>query len=76
MEDKNTVLVDLRNEIENINIKIKGLLLFRTEHFMELDSNHLCLLDIQLNAMRTYSETLSARIILLEGDEDGTNSNE
>ena len=73
MKDKEKLLIDLRQERDSINNKIHRLILFRTKHFMELDSNHLCLLDIQLNVMRTYSETLSARIVLVEGGLDENN---
>ena len=65
------LLYKLRRERHEISSKISKLEKFReTEEWCKLSVSHKCLLDIQLEAMKTYFECLSARIIDIETNKD------
>ena len=65
------LLMKLEQEKKELNIKIQKLNKFRgTVEWNELSVNHKCLLDIQLNAMQTYLETLVSRIIDIKSNVD------
>ena len=67
MEELDKVLFNLKVERNSLSNKMSALAKFRgTDDWNKLSVNHKCLLDIQLEAMRTYSECLSARIVDLE----------
>lgn len=68
------LLTKLNKEKIELLSKIKKLEEFRlTEKWDELSINHKQLLDIQLNAMRTYLECLIGRIIDLNSNEESEN---
>ena len=61
------ILMDLRKERMELTSKINNLVKFRgTDNCNKLTSTHKQLLDIQLEAMKTYSEALTGRCIELQ----------
>ena len=61
------ILMDLRKERMELTSKINNLVKFRgTDNWNKLTSTHKQLLDIQLEAMKTYSEALTGRCIELQ----------
>lgn len=61
------VLINLRKERMELRAKIMKLDKFRgTDEWNKLSTNHKQLLDIQLQAMRTYLETLIGRCLDIE----------
>lgn len=71
------LLNKLRRERFDLSTKIKNLENFRgTEEWNKLSVNHKQLLDIQLNAMRTYLETLIGRCLNIQEEIDNENTSE
>lgn len=61
------LLMKLRKERMELNTKITNLVRFRgTDEWNKLTSTHKQLLDIQLEAMKTYSEALTGRCIEIQ----------
>lgn len=71
------LLMKLRKERMELNTKINNLVRFiGTNEWNKLSSGHKQLLDIQLQAMRTYYECLVGRCIdILENNKESENSN-
>lgn len=65
------LLDKLRKEKIELSGKIRNLEKFRgTDEWSKLSVSHKCLLDIQLEAMKTYFECLSARTVDIETNKD------
>lgn len=61
------LLIELRKERIGLTSKINNLIKFRgTDEWNKLTSTHKQLLDIQLEAMKTYSEALTGRCIEIQ----------
>lgn len=61
------LLMKLRKERMELNTKINNLVRFRgTDEWKKLTATHKQLLDIQLEAMKTYSEALTGRCIEIQ----------
>lgn len=61
------LLIKLHREQQEVIHNINKLLRFReSEDYKNLSAQHKGLLDIQLSAMRTYVDTLSARCVDIE----------
>ena len=61
------LLMKLRKERMELTSKINNLVRFRgTDEWNKLTSTHKQLLDIQLEAMKTYSEALTGRCIEIQ----------
>ena len=61
------ILIKLRKERLELTNKINKLVKFRgTDEWNKLTSTHKQLLDIQLEAMKTYSEALTGRCIEIQ----------
>lgn len=77
MKELDRVLFNLKVEKNQLSNKIKSLEKFRgTDDWNKLSVNHKQLLDIQLQAMRTYLETLVGRCLDIQERIDNENTSE